>query len=34
VYRLVDGKKAMRRDTVGELSSEADRDEPCGEEVW
>lgn len=34
VYRLVDGRKAMRRDTVGELSSEADRDEPCGEEVW
>ena len=34
VYRLVDGRKAMRRDTVGELSAETDRGEPRGEEVW
>ena len=34
VYRLTDGRKAMRRDTVGELSAEADRDEHCGKEVW
>ena len=34
VYRLVDGRKAMRRDTVGELSAEAERDELCGKEVW
>lgn len=34
VYRLEDGRKAMRRDTVGELSAEADRGEPCGKEVW
>ena len=34
VYRLTDGRKAMGSDTVGELSAETDRDEPCGEEVW
>ena len=34
VYRMVDGRKAMRRDTVGELSAETDRGEPRGEEVW
>lgn len=34
VYRLVDGRKAMRRDTVGELSAETDRGEPYGKEVW
>jgi len=34
VYRLTDGRKAMRRDTVGELSAEADWGEPCGKEVW
>ena len=34
VYRLADGRKAMRRDTVGELSPEADRGEPCGKEEW
>ena len=34
VYRLVDGRKAMRRDTVGELSAETEQGEPRGEEVW
>ena len=34
VYRLADGRKAMRRDSVGELSPETDWGEPCGKEVW
>ena len=34
VYRLADSRKAMRRDTVGELAPEPERDEPCGKEVW
>lgn len=34
VYRLDDGRKAGRRDTTGELSTEADWGEPCGKEVW
>lgn len=34
VYQLTTGKKAMRRNSVGELPAEADWDEPCGKEVW
>lgn len=34
VYRLTDGNQAMRRDSVGKMSAEADWDEPCVKEVW
>jgi hypothetical protein len=34
VYRLETGRKALRRDSVGFLSPEAERDNPCGTEEW